>query len=384
MSTDSPRTTHLLVIGGGPYALSTAALARERGIETVVVGRPMGFWREHMPEGMFLRSGPDWHLDATGVHTLEAFLEERGIAATDVDPIPIALFLEYADWFREAKGIETGEDLVAGLARSNGRFEASLHSGETIYADAVVAAAGVAHFTNVPEWAVALPPSCAAHTCDVVRFDDIDGARVLIVGGRQSAYEWAALIVEAGAERVDIVHRHDVPRFDRVSWRFVDAHVDDTMRVRGWWRHLPKTEQEAIARRFWEVGRLTLEHWLTPRLDVPFVHRRPGSEVVEAALDGAGIVNVRLSGGERLEVDRVICATGYKADLARVPYLADVLDRVEVADGFPILDEGFGSSLDGLYFPGFAATRDFGPFFGFVKASPAAATLIVDDLLARG
>ena len=61
--------TSLLVIGAGPYALSTAALARERGIDTLVVGRPMGFWRRHMPEGMFLRSGPDWHLDAAGVHT---------------------------------------------------------------------------------------------------------------------------------------------------------------------------------------------------------------------------------------------------------------------------------------------------------------------------
>ena len=383
MSTDSPRTTHLLVIGGGPYALSTAALARDRGIETTVVGRPMGFWREHMPDGMFLRSGPDWHLDASGVHTLEAYLEERGIAAEDVDPIPIALFVEYADWFRRAKGIEAGEDLVSRLASDDGRFEATLRSGDTIRADAVVAAPGVAHFTNVPRWAAALGPSSAAHTCDLVRFDDLRGARVLIVGGRQSAYEWAALAVEAGAERIDVVHRHEVPRFERVSWRFVDAHVDDTMRVRGWWRHLPKNEQEAIAGRFWEVGRLTLEHWLTPRLDMPFVRRRPGSEVVEAALNGAGTVKVRLSGGERLEADRVICATGYKADLARVPYLAGVLDRVDVVSGFPALDEGFGSSLDGLYFPGFAATRDFGPFFGFVKASPAAASLIVDDLLAR-
>ena len=34
-------TTSLLVIGAGPYALSTAALARQRGIDTVVVGRPM-------------------------------------------------------------------------------------------------------------------------------------------------------------------------------------------------------------------------------------------------------------------------------------------------------------------------------------------------------
>jgi hypothetical protein len=41
--------------------LSSAALARDRGIDTVVLGQPMVFWREKMPEGMFLRSGPDWH-----------------------------------------------------------------------------------------------------------------------------------------------------------------------------------------------------------------------------------------------------------------------------------------------------------------------------------
>jgi precorrin isomerase len=64
--------TELLVIGAGPYGLSTAALAQERGIETVIVGRPMGFWRANMPKKMFLRSGPDWHLDASGVDTLEA------------------------------------------------------------------------------------------------------------------------------------------------------------------------------------------------------------------------------------------------------------------------------------------------------------------------
>ena len=29
--------------------------------------------------------------------------------------------------------------------------------------------------------------------------------------------------------------------------------------------------------------------------------------------------------------------------------------------------------------PGFAATQDFGPFFGFVKGAPAAAELIVQS-----
>jgi hypothetical protein len=39
--------------------------------------------------------------------------------------------------------------------------------------------------------------------------------------------------------------------------------------------------------------------------------------------------------------------------------------------------------VDGLSVTGFSATRDFGPFFGFVARSPAAATVIVPDLLSR-
>jgi cation diffusion facilitator CzcD-associated flavoprotein CzcO len=370
--------TELLVIGAGPYALSTAALARESGIDTVILGRPMGFWRENMPEGMFLRSGPDWHLDGAGVDTLEAYLDERQIRPDEVDPIPIDIFLEYADWFRERKGLDVREDFVTRLEKANGRFEATLESGEKVMADAVVAAPGVRHYTCLPDWAASLPPGSSSHTCDLVSFDDLSGARVLIVGGRQSAYEWAALIGEHGAERIDVAHRHDVPRFERVSWRFVDAHVERTLNVPGYWRKLPKAEQDAIAQRFWEVGRLTLEHWLTPRLDPDRVHRRPGTEVV-AAKKG----EVILSDSTRLAVDHVVFACGYRADLQSVPYLEGVIDQVELSDGFPVLDESFQTTLDGLYVTGFSATKDFGPFFGFVKGSPAAATLIVRDMVAR-
>lgn len=377
------KQTQLLVIGAGPYALSAAALARERGIQTMVVGRPMGFWRQNMPEGMFLRSGPDWHFDPSAVHTLEAYLEQRGIRPDEVDPIPVSVFLGYADWFQTAKGIGVREDFVSSLAKNDGRFEAGLRSGERIRADTVVAAPGIRHYANVPGWASTLPPGCAAHTCDLVRFDDMAGARVLIIGGRQSAYEWAALIREHGAAHIDIVHRHDIPRFERVSWKFVDPHIEQTLRVRGYWRNLPGGEQKAITQRFWEVGRLTLEHWLAPRLDREGITRWPGAEVIEATPRPDGQVRVLLADGVRLGADRVVFATGYRADLTKVPYLAGVLEEVKLSDGFPVLDEAFQTSLDGLYVTGFSATQDFGPFFGFVKGSPAAATLIVRDLLSR-
>lgn len=66
--------------------------------------------------------------------------------------------------------------------------------------------------------------------------------------------------------------------------------------------------------------------------------------------------------------------------MRKVPYLAGVVDDMELADGFPVLDEHFQSSVLGLFVTGFPATRDFGPFFGFVRGCPVAATLTTDGL----
>jgi len=373
----------LLVIGAGPYGVAVAGRALEEGIDTLVVGRPMGFWTEHMPDGMFLRSGTDWHLDATGIHTFEAFVEAQRISAADVDPVPISVFLDYAAWFQAEKHVRVRDRFVASLEKRNGSFVASLEDGTQIDAETVVAAPGVCYFRRFPDWARKVPDEAQAHTCDLVEFEELRGARVLIVGGRQSAYEWAALMGQHGAERIDIVHRHGTPRFERVSWSFVDEYVEQTIRRRGWWRSLAPAEREAIDRKFWEVGRLTLEWWLTARLEDDRFRRWPGAAVVEADATGSGAVTARLSTGERLTVDRIVFATGYRADLPSVPYLGGLVERIEIVDGYPVLDEAFQSSLDGLYLTGFVATRDFGPFFGFTKACPAAAALIVDDLLRR-
>jgi cation diffusion facilitator CzcD-associated flavoprotein CzcO len=175
----------------------------------------MGFWRENMPADMLLRSDSTWHVDAAGVDTFEAFLEARALRIEDVDPIPLALLLEYTDWFTERKKLAPRADLVAELTHEGGRFVAKLESGRRITAEKVVATPGFRHFANLPEWAKGLPPGRATHTFDTVRFDRFAGRRVLIVGGRQSAYEWAALIGEAGAERIDIAQRKRIDELFR-------------------------------------------------------------------------------------------------------------------------------------------------------------------------
>ncbi len=376
------RSTEMLVIGAGPYGLAMAAHARRRGIDTITVGTPMGFWREQMPADMFLRSGPHWHLDVAGEHTFMAFLAERDLTPAEVDPIPISLYLEYADWFTAAKRLPVDDVRVRRLMRSDDRFVAELDDGDSIQADAVVSAPGIAHFAALPAWAASLPEERRAHTAELVTFEQLRGARCLIIGGRQSAYEWAALLCDHGAERVDLVHRHDVPRFAATDWSFVDAYIGETLQKRGWWRSLPPDQRESIAGRFWDVGRLTLEPWITPRLDSR-VHRWPRQEVVRAEDDGRA-VRVTLSAGERLDADFVVFATGYRADLHAVPYLANLVGQgIRVQNGYPMLDESFASTTAGLYITGFPATQDFGPFFGFVRGAVPTASMIVEDLLSR-
>jgi cation diffusion facilitator CzcD-associated flavoprotein CzcO len=375
-----PDRTDLLVVGAGPYAYSAAAFARDNGIETRIVGHPMAFWRRHMPADMFLRSGPDWHLDGSGEHTFEAFFEDRGMRPEDFDPIPISVFLDYTEWFRERKRLDLDERLVTGLTKPNARFVATMDDGATITADKVLAAPGIGYFLNLPEWYADVPPARRSHTCELVCFDSLAGARVVIIGGRQSAYEWAALLSDHDAEHVDVVHRHGTPKFAKVSWGFVDHYVDQTLTHRGWWRGLSVEQQRAIAAEFWQVGRLTLEPWLVPRIPDAVVTSHPGCAVVGTAVSDHD-VTLTLSSGAALTADHVVFASGYRADLARVPYLAGVVDRVSITDGFPALTEGLETSLAGLYMTGFASIRDFGPFYGFTKGCPSAARIAITDMI---
>ena len=109
--------THLLIVGAGPFGLAVASYARHLGLDFQVVGRPMEFWKEHMPEGMYLRSASDWHLDATGAATIEEYLRGQGLTPADVEPLSRAFYLGYVEWFRRQKGIEPISAYVQRLER---------------------------------------------------------------------------------------------------------------------------------------------------------------------------------------------------------------------------------------------------------------------------
>ena len=376
-------TTELLVIGAGPYGLSAAAAAKAAGIQVMVVGEPMAFWKHNMPRGMLLRSGLDWHLDPAGIHTLEAFLEQRAIPRAAAEPMTIEMFCDYAEWFRRSKEIAVRPMRVDRVRRAADGLEVTFQGGAVVHAERVVAAPGLAPFVHIPaEISARVPSERLAHTATLVDFRQLAGTRCLIVGGRQSAFEWAALMVESGVESVDLVFRHDTPRFAPSDWSFTDAMIENTLREHGWFRRLSQGEQEAIHRCFWSAGRLQLEPWLWPRIDNQRIRIRPNAQIVEWRTTSGGEIEVRLERGEVPRADKVVCATGYRMDLARVRYLADAVasGELEVERGIPVLDEEFQTTVPGLYIVGQASIQHFGPLFGFLRGCIASARIVVASM----
>ena len=389
--------TDLLIIGAGPFGLGVAAQAAHDGIEYLIVGKPMEFWRQNMPKGMFLRSACDWHLDPLNQHTIEAFLSIHDKTPKDVEPLSLEFYLSYAEWFRQQKNINPLPVYIQSIDRLqpsannandhsqlNPFFVATTADGETIEAQRVVLAPGFKHFAHIPgELTAILPQGRHQHTSTFVDFDNAKDKRFLIIGGRQSAYEWAALLLEAGASAVHLSHRHATPAFDVADWSWVNELVDNMAEDPNWFRRLSQTEKDEVSHRLWAEGRLKLEPWLAPRLKGDRVRLWPQTHLVSCTETPNGELEVVLSNGETITIDTIVLATGYKVDIARLPILSpNLLEQLKTRNGFPVLDDHFETSIPGLFITSMPAMQDFGPFFGFTISVRTSAKLICQRLLA--
>lgn len=377
----------VVVIGAGPYGLSTAAHLKARGVPVRVFGDPMVAWRTKMPAGMLLKSTPiASNIDAPQPgHGLIDFCAEAGVRRyeSDWDLIPVEDFAAYGQWFAGRLVPELEQVRVVSVDRAGSDFAVKLDSGEEVRARGVVVASGLSGLARMPRELVAAAPdgpsasgpiSHAAQHRDLSRFA---GKDVLVVGAGQSALENAVLMAEAGAKSVRIVARR------RGAVAFGDA-PDQQPRLRpespfgrawslyglsyhaSYVRGLPAPARHYLVRRV--LGPLGA-WWLRERF-TGAVQVTDGRRIVRARVeDGRPVLT--LGGGEgpsaEIGADHVMAATGYRTDVASMDFLGDGL-RTEVitSRGAPVLDAGYGSSAPGLFFTGLPAAGSFGPVMRFV------------------
>jgi thioredoxin reductase len=375
----------LLVIGAGPYGLATAALAKSKGLDVTILGKSMSLWKDNMPDGMLLRSDDSWHFDPIYEHTYIKFREISNSKREYENYITRDEFLDYADWFIQQKGLNIDRRFVTKLEHLGHGFKAHCEDGRILEADFVLSAIGYQYFLNLPTELVSLlPRGRFSHSSAWKSFNSLSGKTVLIVGGRQCAYESAALISEQSpGAHVYLTHRKSIPEFTQSNWDFVDQYIGASLETPGWFRKLPAEKKAHISAQFYGEGRLKLEPWLAPRLKKSSIQPFPNSQIASSRELGNGKVHVSLTNGVELEVDHIILCTGFAVDAKQIPFLSrdTILPKLALEGGYPELDEHCQSSVPGLYFAGLVGMKDFGMVFGFVKGAPLAARLVVENLL---
>ncbi|MEU6141844.1 FAD-dependent oxidoreductase [Streptomyces sp. NPDC047081] len=386
----------VVVIGAGPYGLSTAAHLKARGLSVRVFGSPMVSWAGNMPAGMLLKSPPSASMLSAPRpgFTLDDYARRAGEPRlTGHEPVPVGMFVRYGQWFAEELVPEVERVRVLVVDRQADGFHLKLASGEELRAAAVVVASGMDGFAHVPEpLAGFVPEGLVSHTSHHADLKVFAGREVVVVGAGQSAQESAALLHESGA-RVQLLARTGKLVFGAAPtppphWQ------PDTPLGRSW--GLYGVVHQAAAFRFLPTGtRLRLVKrvlgpfgawWLKPRLD-GVVPVRLGEHITDARRQEGGVLLTTRDAEGRtrsLEAEHVLAATGYRVRIDGMDFLAPELRAALTrTGGSPHLDAGLQSSVPGLYFTGIQAAATFGPLLRFTCGTAFAAPRLAKALAGR-
>ncbi|RKT05171.1 cation diffusion facilitator CzcD-associated flavoprotein CzcO [Streptomyces sp. 3211.6] len=397
------RMDDLVVVGAGPYGLSIAAHAAAAGLGVRVLGRPMASWRDHMPEGMYLKSEP-WSSSLSapgGRYTLAEYCATRSLVAEHGSPLPIGTFSAYGLWFARHAGLpEVEEVTVTEVAPEGDGFRVSTAEGPPLLARTVALAVGVMPFTHYPRALRDLPPAHYSHSSGHRDLSRFAGQEVAVLGAGQAALETAALLAESGARPCLVARR------SRLNWNPVpqplrrpvlralrDPHSGLGTGWRSWvWSELPwavrglpaPTRERIAATALGPAGAWWLRDRFEGRVPALMGHRLHRA----VAVGGRTRLGLTTAAGESVVLDtaHVIAATGFTPRLGRL-HLLDAGLRAALATvgegDTPELSPGFESSWPGLFFAGLLTAPSFGPSMRFVHGAGFTAGRLVKGVRKR-
>jgi NADPH-dependent 2,4-dienoyl-CoA reductase/sulfur reductase-like enzyme len=338
-------------------------------------------WRTQMPAGMSLKSEgfASGLYDPEGSLTLGRFCAQNGLPYGDMGmPIPVDTLTTYGISFQKRFVPELEEREVVGLDPAPEGFRLRLDNGDTALARRVVVAIGITNFQLLPERLAHLPGEFLSHSFGHHHLDQFAGRDVTVLGAGASAIEIAAMLRQVGATpRI-------VARTKKFTWT-------DTPGQRSLWQRIryPMSGMTpGIRSRFYEDAPM-LFRYLPEETRVNIVKTFLGAAppwwmkdqvlgrmpihlgtVPERAEVRDGKLHMKLAGAgapSEIVTDHVIAATGYRADVQRLPFLArELCSRLQTVDGAPALSGNFQSSVPGLYFVGLASANTFGPLMRFM------------------
>jgi thioredoxin reductase len=344
-------------------------------------------WLTQMPKAMLLKSeGCASGLpDPEGRFGLVQFCREQGLPYTEYGvPLSREIFAAYALSFQQKFVPQVEDVLVTAVSNTDGGFQLSLSTGESLRSAQVIVATGMDQMERVPEQLSGLPPELCSHSAAHYDLSKFKGKEVIVIGGGQSALETAAILHEEGASVTVVVRAPAIA-----------------------WNGLPSTHHRSLYQRLraprTQLGE-GLQVWFYDNAPQLFRHlpRQVRISRVKVTLGPAGgwwlkdrivgkvpiLVGHQLRGGTprngRVELqftdqnaqpkvliaDHVIASTGYRFNFEKLPFLDQSLKlRIRHEEQMPRLSSNFESSVPGLYFSGLASANSFGPVVRFIAGT---------------
>ena len=348
----------VVVVGGGPAGLSTAAALTRCGVDALVVDRDQ-------------RVGGSWarRYERLHLHTVRRF---SGLAHYDIpgsyprylSKDEYATYLaEYAERFKLRVALAEEVTAVRRAAGGGPAFEVGT-SRRTIATEIVIVATGHYAEARVPRWpGVDDFGGRFVHSADYRSGREFAGQRALVVGLGNSGAEIATDLVEQGAASVVVSVRTPPPIVTREMFGVVPVQLFGIALMPLGMPRLVDRVGARLRRR--AVGDLR-RYGIGEAAWGPFTARRPavidvgflevlkaGRVLVRPALDGLTASGARYVDGTSEDVDVVVAATGFGTGLARM--LRDVPGAVD-DEGQPAARSGQPTAVAGLYFIGFDET----------------------------
>lgn len=368
----------LVVIGAGPFGVAAAAEAKAKGINYVLVGKPLKFWKESMPDFMLLRSPfiASSLYDPEGKLSLKKFYDLKGRKHTKGTPVPFKIYLEYLDWYMENAKLSVIDAEVESVNKNNsGEFEVSTSNGEKIVAKTVIVAVGNPPFATVPKELNGINKKYITHTRDIPEFGHLAGKDVLVVGAGQSALEACYGLIRSGA-KVKLSHRqkgiywHNIPLRINVPLLHFFVACPTVLEWVPYFIRKPVSDY---------VTQATVDKWLREKVEGKLEEYRNTS--ISGAQEIGDKVKVKFSNGQSVEVDHIVLGTGYSVDIKNLDILDNnLLQGLVAKDGYPVINGDLESTVPGLFFTGLPAKGRFGPTFNFIFASGSGAKRVISGV----
>lgn len=335
---------NVVIVGGGQSGVAISYGLRRKGVGRVEVidqAAPgqAGIWRTiarmHQLRTPKTMTGPEGGNPMLG---FRAWYEtQNGPEAFDkLDRIQRTDWADYLVWYQQVTGtnvrygtklleIEPQGDLLRLHLESNGQRSVAT-TRKLVLANGYAGAGG----PNVPGFIRALPQSVWTHTTGQLPVEKLQGKVVGVIGAGASAFDAAAVALEAGAAEVHLFSRRAYidyqapaqpgaappPPVDRGYGGPLELHYNLPDVVR--WRNFLLGDRR--------VASVPLDS-LQRVVAFKGFHIHLNTSLADVSLAGNGKVTAK-AGRRTMRFDHIVAGTGYRIDLAIQPELARVQEHI--------------------------------------------------------